>query len=842
VGGVFISYRSEDSHSYAALIYAELCRRFGDDQVFLDSESTAAGEDFGAVLFGRLRQCRVLLVVIGQRWLSVTDEAGRRRIDCPEDWVRRELVEAFAHGLRVIPILTDGAQIPAEADLPADIAALHRRQALRLHHRNTSHDLARIVEELPRLEPDLAAAAQRHRQGVNPVPQQLPPAPRMFAARREELARLTAALDETAESGRTVVISAIAGAGGIGKTWLALHWAHQQVERFPDGQLFVNLRGFDPSGEPISPGVAVRGFLDAFGVDPGRIPVDLDAQAGLYRSLVAGKQMLIMLDNARDTIHIVPLLPGSPTCTVLVTSRDQLSGLVTAQGAHRLVLDALDEHEARDLLIRRLGRERIQAEPDAVAELLTYCAGLPLALTIVASRAQAHPDFPLSAVAAKLRDEATRLGALDEGDPASSLPAVLSWSYRNLDAEHARVFGLLSITPGPDISLSAAASLTALPPAQASTVLQALERASLVDEPVPGRYRMHDLIRLYAAERAHHDQPEDGRDAALRRLVDFYLHTAYTGERLLDPHRQPIEISSPAACCHPYPLPDQAAALAWFEAEHSCLLASQRLAANRGWHSAVWQLAWTLSTFHQRRGYLHDDLAVWQAGLVAAQHGDDPATVLRIHRGLGQTYAHVGRHADALDHLGRALTLAQDTGDLLAQAHTHHALAVAWEQQEEDPQALEHATSALHLYQALDQPIWEAEALNLVGWYSARLGHYQQARTHCQAALTLARHHHHRAGEANTLDSLGYLAHRTGQHDQALDYYQQALILFRDLGDAYAEADVLDHLGQTHAALGHYDQACDMWHQALRLYEDQYRVNDAQRVQTQLDELIEGSG
>jgi tetratricopeptide (TPR) repeat protein len=675
-----------------------------------------------------------------------------------------------------------------------------------------------------------------------PVPQQLPAAPRMFAARRDELARLTAALDETANSGRMVVISAIAGAGGIGKTWLALYWAHQHLERFPDGQLFVNLRGFDPSGEPMPPGTAVRGFLDAFGVDPGRIPVDLDAQAGLYRSLVAGKRMVMVLDNARDTTQIASLLPGTPTCTVIVTSRDWLAGLITGQGAHRLVLDVLDQHEARDLLIRRLGRERIEAEPDAVTELLTYCAGLPLALGTVAGRAQAHPDFPLAAVAAELRNEATRLGALDEGDPASSLPAVLSWSYRHLDAEQARAFGLLSIAPGPDISLPAAANLIALSTAQTSAVLRALERLSLVDEPVPGRYRMHDLIRLHAADQARHDQPQDSWNTALRRLIDFYLHTAHTGERLLFPHRPPIDISPPVASCHPHPLPDQAAAMAWFEAEHPCLLATQRLAADRGWHRAVWQLVWTLSTFHWRRGHLHDELAAWQVGLTAAQHEGDPAALLLAHQRLGHACARVGRHADALDHLGQALTLAQDTGDLPGQAHSHYVLAQAWEQRGDDQRALEHATSALHLYQALDQPVREAVALNAVGWFSARLGHYQQARTHCQAALTLFRRHHDRVGEVATLDSLGYLAHHTGQYDHALDCYQQALTLFRDLGNTYVEADTLERLGQTYAVLGDYDQACHTWQQALRLYQDQGRMVDAQRVQGQIEGLMEGRG
>jgi tetratricopeptide (TPR) repeat protein len=587
------------------------------------------------------------------------------------------------------------------------------------------------------------------------------------------------------------------------------------------------------------PAVAVRGFLDAFGVDPGRIPVDLDAQAGLYRSLVAGKRMLIVLDNARDTAQVASLLPGTPTCTVIVTSRDWLAGLITGHGAHRLVLDVLDEHEARDLLIRRLGPERIEAEPDAVADLLTSCAGLPLALGIVASRARAHPNFPLSAVAADLRDQATRLNALDEGDPVSSLPAVLSWSFRHIDTEQARVLELLGIAPGPDISLPAAASLTALPPAQTSAVLRALERVSLIDQPVPGRYRMHDLIRLYATDQAHHDHPQDNRDAALRRLIGYYLHTAHTGDRLLDPHRDPIEINSPVSGCHPHPLPDQGAALAWFEAEHPCLLATQRLAADRGWHRMVWQLAWTLTTFHDRRGYLHDDLLVWQAGLAAAQYEGDPAILILVHRRLGGACARMGRHADALDHLSHALNLAQDIGDLPAQAHTHTALAWTWEQQGDDQRALEHAVSALHLIQTFDQPVREADLLNGVGWYSVRLGHYQQARTHCQAALTLYRRHHDRVGEATTLDSLGYLAHRIGQYDQALDYYQQALTLYRALGDIYYETDTLDRLGQTHAALGHHDQARDTWQQALQLYQDQHRVDDAQRVQKQIDELSE---
>ncbi|MGH3623143.1 MAG: ATP-binding protein, partial [Sciscionella sp.] len=367
---------------------------------------------------------------------------------------------------------------------------------------------------------DVASLTAPPRDPATPVPRQLPAPPRWFTGRARELATLTTALDEMAEQNNTVVISALAGTGGIGKTWLALHWANQHLDRFPDGQLFVNLQGFAPSRTPMTPATAVRSFLDAFGVDPARIPVDLDAQVGLYRSLVAGRRMLIVLDNARDATQVTPLLPGSPTCTVLVTSRDRLQGLVTGHGARPLPVDVLSESEARELLAARLGAQRVAAEPEAVAELLACCGGFPLALSIVAGRAQAHSEFPLAVLAAELREAATRLGALDEDDPAASLPAVLSWSYRALTSEHARVVGLLGIVPGPDIGLPAVASLTALPTSRVRAVLRVLERVSLLHQDTPGRYRMHDLVRLYVAEHAGRDQPEDVQEAALRQLAD----------------------------------------------------------------------------------------------------------------------------------------------------------------------------------------------------------------------------------------------------------------------------------------------------------------------------------
>jgi len=801
--------------------------------VFLDSESTPAGEDFVEVLLSRLRKCSVLLVVMGPRWLTATDVAGRRRIDSPQDWVRRELVEAFTHGLRVVPILTDGVQIPGEADLPADIATLHRRQALRVHHRNTNHDLARIIEELTRLDQGLAQAA-RQRDGV---PRQLPGAPRLFTGRAPELARLTSALVATGEQGATVVISAIGGAGGIGKTALAVHWAHQNIERFPDGQLYVNLRGFDVSGMPMAPAVAVRGFLDVFGVEPGAIPVDLDAQAGLYRSLVAGKRMLIVLDNARDSTQVSPLLPGDPTCTVMVTSRHQLTGLVTRHGAEPLDLDVLDKVEAQELLARHLGHDRVTAEPDAVVELLDRCAGLPLAVGIVAARAATHPDFPLSVLAGELYEASTRLDALDAGELSVNLRAVFSSSYQVLSTGATELFGLLGMASGPDIGLLAVASLAAQPIARTRSLLRDLEAAYLVQQHAPGRYRMHDLIRLYANERAHHDHPADTREAALQRLVDFYLHTSYIGERLLQPSRRPIEVGRPTSGCVPHLLEDGTAAMAWFNIEHPCLLAAQQLATQQSQHRSVWQLAWTLDTFHFRRGHLHDNFAAWRAGLAAAKQLDDPAACALAHQNLGNACAWAGWHTEALDHLSQALNLAEQVDDAHVQGTTHRALAQAWEQQGDNQRALTHASHALCIYRTLGNPVWEAVGLNLAGWCHARLGHQQKARTCCEAALALFHRHHHRDGEAATLDSLGYLAQHSGQHVQAISYYHQALTLYRDLGNTYDEADTLARLGEAHTALGQGGEARHAWQQALKLYQIQRRTTEAESIQRQMADL-----
>ncbi|MEJ2854111.1 MULTISPECIES: AfsR/SARP family transcriptional regulator [unclassified Saccharothrix] len=633
------------------------------------------------------------------------------------------------------------------------------------------------------------------------VPRQLPAPQRFFTGRTRELNDLT-------EPGGTVVITAIGGAGGIGKTALALHWAHLHADDFPDGQLYVNLRGFDPTSDPVPPGNALRAFLDALGVtDP---PADLDAQAALYRSLVADKRMLVVLDNARDTPQVTPLLPGGPSCTVLVTSRQQLVGLVSAHGAKSVALDVLDKDDARKFLTTRLGQARVAAEPEVVTALLDLCAGLPLALSIIAARALTQPDLPLAALAEELSEQ--RLDALD--DLTSSLRTVFACSLRVLSPESRALFGLLGLTTAADLSLRSIAALAGLTPPRTRTLLRELEFAHLVQQHGVGRYRMHDLVRLYASEVS----PQD--DEALGRFVGYFAATAYAGDRLIEPHRPPI----PAPPGEPVALADVTAAMDWFDREYESLLAAHRQAIAREWHEVVWHMAWSLTNYHLRRGHAAEDLAVWRAALHAAEALEDKEKQVAAHKFVGMALVDVGVHEEGNHHLGRALDLVTDDYD---KAAAHRAMAWALEHQGDLQGALEHATAQLDLFRALDIPIRIAEALNDVGYRAARLGDYERAERHCAEALALNKELGHRDGEAATSDSLGYIAHHHGRNADALDHYHHALEVYRELDNSYEQASVLRHLGDVHEALGDKDQARSAWQQALTLFEAQGRVKDA---------------
>jgi DNA-binding SARP family transcriptional activator len=426
------------------------------------------------------------------------------------------------------------------------------------------------------------------------APRQLPPAVTDFTGRDDALKALDRLL-----AGNTR-ICVITGTAGVGKTALALNWAHRTTERFHDGQLHVDLQGFGPSDVPVRPEDALSAFLQATGVPPRRIPQGLQARSALYRTMLAGKRMLIILDNARDAEQVRWLLPSGAECTVLITSRQGLSSLVTTEGATLLTLDVLAREQARDLLAYRLGRERVETDRRAADEIIDLCARLPLALAIAAGRAAANPSFPLSALAADLRRVRTSIGALASRDALTDMRAVLSRSYDILPRDVARLFRLLAVHPGPDITPPAAASLMAADPPQVARLLDALLDAHLVNEAVPGRFAFHDLLRTYARELARAD-PRTRRQAA-QRAVEHYVHTAYGAARLLSPDARLVAPETPASGVRPEPLGDRRHAAAWFRAEHTVLHAVLRQAMADGFHSHVVRLVSAMAVWCDRHG------------------------------------------------------------------------------------------------------------------------------------------------------------------------------------------------------------------------------------------------
>jgi len=648
------------------------------------------------------------------------------------------------------------------------------------------------------------------------APRQLPAAVRHFVGRDAELKELRRLLDEDADAG-TVVISAIDGTAGIGKTALALLFAHQAAPRFPDGQLYVNLRGYHPTGTPVAPGEAIRGFLGALQAPAERIPASLDGQTALYRALLAGRRVLVVLDNARDADQVRPLLPASPTCLIIVTSRHQLTGLAAGESASALTLDLFTAAEARDLLVRHLGPARVDAEPAAVDRLIVHCVRLPLALAIVAARAAAHPAFPLTAFADELAGTGHRLDALDAGDPTTRVRTVFSWSYRRLSAPAARLFRLLGLHPGPDTGVAAAASLAGVPVPQVRPLLAELTRAHLVVEHAPGRYTLHDLLRAYAAELA---AGSDDHHVATHRMLDHYLRTACAAERQIYPHARPL----PLPACQPgvtvEEIADHDHALAWFDAERPVLLGAVGQATDPAFDVHVWQLAWSLGHYVQIRKNWRDWATALGIALVSAERLGNQEWLAQVHRALGYSYVQLDRLDLATFHGGQALELARLAGDHAGQAQAALTLAEIWDRRDDPAAALDQARQALALYQQAEHEGGQAIALNAVGWCLVRLEDYEQAVACCRQALAVQQRLGNLQGQAETWDSLGMAYHHLGAHPEAIESYRRSVELFQGLGDRHLAALTLDHLADTQLAGGDPGAARDTWQESLAILAD----------------------
>ena len=636
-------------------------------------------------------------------------------------------------------------------------------------------------------------------------PRQLPAPVLGFAGRADQLDALSQILEQP---GGTATICAIGGMAGVGKTALAVQWAHQVAAEFPDGQLYVNLRGYDPSGTPVPPAEAVRGFLDALKVPAAQLSASADAQLSLYRSLLAGKRMLVVLDNARDATQARPLLPGSPTCRVVVTSRNQLAGLAAIEAAHPLVLDVLTESEARQLLAGRLGEGRLAADPDAVARILSACAHLPLALSIVAARAATRPRLPLSRVAADLTSPA---GA------TADVRTAFSWSYHQLDPATARVFRLASLHPGPDLEPPAVAALTGMTPGQAGRELDALARICMIQSTGPARYGLHDLLRGYAADLAGSCDSAEDKRAASAGVLDYYLNAAALAMDAAFPaerHRRPtvIQPSDQAA-----DFPDGVTAMRWLSVQRANLVAAVVYAADHGWPDYATRLAQTLFRFLETDAQFADAISVYSsAGRAARDIGDQVAEATSL-VSLAITYMHQGRYREAIDGFRRSLALWRQTGDETGQARALVGLGLGNLLMGRPKSGRAHFEQALELYRKLGDPMGEARALANLGFAAMRQGHYTDASVHLRDSLALCRDIGDRRGQAVALANLGEIALRLDRYEQAAGDLREALVRFRQIGDRVSEADTVANLGITELRQGRPAQALDHLNQALAI-------------------------
>jgi tetratricopeptide (TPR) repeat protein/transcriptional regulator with XRE-family HTH domain len=648
------------------------------------------------------------------------------------------------------------------------------------------------------------------------APRQLPRQATGFAGRRAELHLLDGWLDEALAGQLPGITVQISGTAGVGKTTLAAHWGQHAAARFPDGQLWIDLHGFD-CAVALRPAQAIITLLMALGVTPERAPEGLDARVGLYRSLLADKRMLVVLDNARDAGQVRPLLPGSAGClAVVVTSRSRLLGLAVSAGARLLELDVLSPADAHQLLAGQLGRERVAAGQEAAGELIRLCARLPLALAVTAAQAAARPQAPLSVLAAELAGTGGPLAALETADPATDIRTVFSWSLHRLAPLPARLFRLLGHHPGPDITMPVAAALLDVAPGEASAAVIALLAAALVNEHAPGRFALHDLLRAYAADLAG-QETRSQRDAATSRLLDYYLQTAGAAMDMAFPaerHRRP-RVPSPAV---PPAFTDKAGALAWLAAELPVLVAVTGHAATHGWPDHATRLAATLFRYLDTAGRFPEACTIHTHARQAAQDIGDVTAEASALVSLSLIDGHQSRYQQAERGLQAALTRYQKASDHDGQARALNYLGLVRYQRGDFEQAAGHLHEAARLFRSASELTGEAYALSNLAIIDDRRGHHEQASARLHQALDQFRALGDQHGEAATLHRLGQMALERGDYTKSARHFRRALIYYRSFSDQQGEASALTGLSRSKARQGQHQAAVLCLQQVLARY------------------------
>ena len=682
-------------------------------------------------------------------------------------------------------------------------------------------DVTALQGAILRQDPGLDAPAQAAvLSRAMPVPRELPADVEGFTSREAELAELDYLLPVTGPPGPgqpcgPVVISAVAGTAGVGKTALAVRWAHRVADSFPDGQLYVNLRGYDP-GQPMTATDALAGFLRSLGVAGADIPLEEAERAARYRSLLAGKRALVVLDNAGSAEQVRSLLPGAPSVMVLVTSRDALAGLVALDGAVRLEVDLLPAGQAAALLDSLVGA-RAAVEPAAVAALAAQCAFLPLALRVAAEMAVARPVTRLSELSAELATLEDRLELLDAGgDPHGAVASVFSWSYRNLAPDAARMFRLLGVHPAADFDGYAAAALAGLPVAQARQLLGLLARAHLIQPADGGRYGLHDLLRAYAASQATRRDSKQDRQAALTRVFDYYLAACGAALDCLAPaERQHRPGPPPTAPAMP-DLPGRAAALDWLKVELATLTTVAAYAAAHGWAGHATRLAAILSSYLDENHPLQA-VIIHTHALDAARASADRAAQAFALVDLGRTHFQRADYQQAIDRYGQALVLARELDDRSTVARALGSLATVHCALGRYDEAVKGHQQALEVYRGLSDQLGEVINLYNLGLAYFRQGCYTAASIVQQQALALCRDLDDQYGVAYSLNALGEISCHQGQHEQAESYLQQALEVSRPLGARSLEAATLTRLADVYGQRHRVGEAMARYQQALAI-------------------------
>ena len=650
-----------------------------------------------------------------------------------------------------------------------------------------------------------------------PIPRQLPADTAYFTGREGDLTWLDSRLvDGATEAASRVAV--ITGAAGVGKTALALRWAHRVRDRFPDGDLYVNLHGYG-RGTPIPLEQVVERFLRALGVPSSEVPADAEAQADLCRSLQAGRRLLIVLDNASSAEQVRPLLPGSSTCFVVVTSRHHLTGLRVQPGAERRTVIPLSTGEAVSLVREVIGVDRVDAEPQAAGELARLCACLPLALRIAADRVATHPHTTLAELVDELAVERDRLDLLATDDDVIAVRAAFSWSYQALAGEAAEVFRLLGLHAGVDVSIHAAAALVAGSVAEVRPWLDALAGVHLLEEVDRDRYRFHDLLRVYAAELAEAEVPAGDRAAAVRRVLEWYLRTADVADRWFSPQRRHVPLDAAVGVVVP-DLGSHSGARKWCEVERANLVAATRQAAETGNHDVAWKLPVALWGYFTIRTPWADWIATYRAGLASARLAGARLGEAWILSGLGTAYRDLRRYDDALEAYDLSLVVWREIGDLHGEGWTLGSKGIAYWELARFDEALTCSRAAITAFRTIGNRHGEGLALHCVGESCRGLGRLDEAHEYLHRALVLRREIRDRWGEGQTSNSLGDTYRDLGRPDAAVERYRDALAVWTETGDQWGEARTLTNLGDVSDGLGLSSEAREYWARSLAICEE----------------------